>query len=62
MSGLDKMKARILEEAQNTAREIIDKAQTDAEKDEQAAGGSGEAGGGKIVGRAKREGGEYGKR
>ena len=37
MSGLDKMKARILEEAQNTAREIIDKAKTDADTAVQAA-------------------------
>ena len=32
MSGLDKMKARILEEAQSTAQEITGKAKADAEK------------------------------
>ena len=37
MSGLDKMKARILEEAQSTAREITGKAEADAEAAVQAA-------------------------
>ena len=31
MSGLDKMKSRILEEADHSAKEIIGKAQTEAE-------------------------------
>ena len=31
MSGLDKMKARILEEAQQSAAEILEKAQKDSE-------------------------------
>ena len=37
MSGLDKMKARILEEAQSTAQEITGKAKADAEVAVQAA-------------------------
>lgn len=36
MSGLDKMKARILEEAQSTAQEITGKAEADAKAAVQA--------------------------
>ena len=32
MSGLDKIKARIMEEAEQSAREIIEKAQAEAER------------------------------
>lgn len=55
MSGLDKMKARILEEAQNTAQEIIDKAKADADAAVQAARESAEAEAATIPERAKRE-------
>ena len=62
MSGLDKMKARILEEAQNTAREIIDKAKTDADTAVQAARESAEAEAVKILERARRDAADYGVR
>ena len=62
MSGLDKMKARILEEAQNTAREIIDKAKTDADTAVQAARESAEAEAVKILERARRDAADYGMR
>jgi len=62
MSGLDKMKARILEEAQNTAREIIDKAKTDADTAVQAARESTEAEAVKILERARRDAADYGMR
>ena len=38
MSGLDKMKARILEEAENAARDILDKAGKEADRILRAAG------------------------
>ena len=62
MSGLDKMKARILEEAQNTAREIIDKVKTDADTAVQAARESAEAEAVKILERARRDAADYGMR
>ena len=62
MSGLDKMKARILEEAQSTAREITGKAEADAEAAVQAAKKSAEAEAAKILERAKRDAADYGVR
>ena len=62
MSGLDKMKARILEEAQNTAQEITGKAKADAEAAVQAAKKSAEAEAAKILERAKRDAADYGVR
>lgn len=62
MSGLDKMKARILEEAQSTAQEIIDKAKADADAAVQAARESAEAEAAKIMERAKRDAADYGVR
>ena len=62
MSGLDKMKARILEEAQSTAREITGKAEADAEAAVQAAKESAEAEAAKILERAKRDAADYGVR
>ena len=62
MSGLDKMKARILEEAQNTAQEITGKAKADAEAAVQAAKESAEAEAAKILERAKRDAADYGVR
>ena len=62
MSGLDKMKARILEEAQSTAQEIIDKAKADADAAVQAARESAEAEAAKIMERAKRNAADYGVR
>ena len=62
MSGLDKMKARILEEAQSTAQEIIDKAKADADAAMQAARDSAEADAAKILERAKRDAADYGVR
>ena len=62
MSGLDKMKARILEEAQSTAQEIIDKAKADADAAVQAARDSAEAEAAKILERAKRDAADYGVR
>ena len=62
MSGLDKMKARILEEAQSTAQEITGKAKADAEVAVQAAKESAEAEAAKILERAKRDAADYGVR
>lgn len=62
MSGLDKMKARILEEAQSTAQEILDKAKADADAAVQAARESAEAEAAKILERAKRDAADYGGR
>ena len=59
MSGLDKMKARILEEAQSTAQEITDKAKADAEAAVQAARAAAEAEAEKIIERAKRDAADY---
>ena len=59
MSGLDKMKARILEEAQSTAQEITDKAKADAEAAVQAAREAAEAEAEKIIERAKRDAADY---
>ena len=60
MSGLDKMKARILEEAQSTAREIIGKAKADADAAVQAAEESAEAEAAEILARARRDAADYG--
>ena len=62
MSGLDKMKARILEEAETSAREITEKAEADAGAAVQAARESAEAEAAKILERAKRDAAEYGAR
>ena len=62
MSGLDKMKARILEEAQSTAREIIGKAKADADAAVQAAEESAEAEAAEILARARRDAADYGMR
>ena len=62
MSGLDKMKARILEEAQSTAREIIGKAKADADAAVQASEESAEAEAAEILARAKRDAADYGMR
>ena len=62
MSGLDKMKARILEEAQSTVQEILDKAKADADAAVQAARESAEAEAAKILERAKRDAADYGVR
>ena len=62
MSGLDKMIARILEEAQSTAQEIIDKAKSDADAAVQAARESAEAEAAKLMKRAKRNAADYGVR
>lgn len=62
MSGLDKMKARILEEAQSTAQEIIDKAKANADAAVQAARESAEAEAAKILERARRDAADYGVR
>ena len=62
MSGLDKMKARILEEAQSTAQEILDKTKADADAAVQAARESAEAEAAKILERAKRDAADYGVR
>lgn len=62
MSGLDKMKARILEEAQNSANEIIDKANADADAAVQAAKESAEAEAAKIMECAEHDAADYGVR
>ena len=62
MSGLDKMKARILEVAQSTAREIIEKAKADADAAVQAAEESAEAEAAEILARARRDAADYGMR
>ena len=59
MSGLDKMKARILEEAQSTAMEITDKARADADALVHAAEESARAEASDILGRAEREAKDY---
>ena len=55
MSGLDKMKARILEEAQSTAQEITGKAEADAKAAVQAERELAETEAAEIRERAERE-------
>lgn len=62
MSGLDKMKSRILEEAEQSAQEIIAKAQADAEAAVTAAEKQARAEAEKIREKAGRDAGEYAKR
>ena len=59
MSGLDKMKARILEEAKSTAQEITGKAEADAKAAVQAERELAETEAAKILERAKREAADY---
>ena len=54
MSGLDKMKVRILEDAKSTAAEITGKAREEAEAAVQAAKEAAEAEGAQITERAER--------
>lgn len=54
MSGLDKMKVRILEEAQGTAAEITEKAKAEAEETVQAAREAAEAEAALIIEKAQR--------
>ena len=62
MSGLEKMKSRILEEAEQSAQEILAKAQADAEAAVTAAEGRARAEAEKIREKAGRDAGEYAKR
>ena len=62
MSGLDKMKARILEEAQQSAAEILEKAQKDSEAALASAREAADAKAAEIEKRAEREAAEYEKR
>ncbi len=62
MSGLDKMKARILEDANSTAQQITSKANAEAGAAVQAAKESAEAEAAKILERAKRDAAEYAER
>ena len=62
MSGLDKMKSRILGEAEQSAQEILAKAQADAEAAVTAAEGRARAEAEKIREKAGRDAGEYAKR
>ena len=62
MSGLDKMKARILEEAQQSAAEILDKAEKDSEAVLASAREAAERRAAKIGKQAEREAAEYEKR
>lgn len=62
MSGLDKMKARILEEAQQSAAEILEKAQKDSEAALASAREAADVRAAEIEKRAEREAAEYEKR
>lgn len=62
MSGLDKMKARILEEAEQSAGEILNKARADAEAVIKAAREEADAGAAKTAERAQRDAAEDEKR
>ena len=62
MSGLDKMKARILEEAQQSAAEILEKAQKDSEAALASARKAADVRAAEIEKRAEREAAEYEKR
>lgn len=62
MSGLDKMKARILEEAEQSAGEILQKARADATAVIEAAGKEAEAGAAEAQKRAERGAAEDAKR
>ena len=54
MSGLDKIKARIMEEAEQSAREIIEKAQAEAEAAVNAAEGGCACRGGEDPGKGSK--------
>ena len=62
MSGLDKMKARILEEAEVSAQEILAKADAEADALLKTSGDAARAEAEKILGRARRGADEYAKR
>lgn len=62
MSGLDKMKSRILEEADHSAKEIIDKANAEAEAVIKAAEEEARAEAEKISSKAERDAADYAKR
>ena len=62
MSGLDKMKARILEEANHSAQESISEAEKEAEKIMQTAREEASAGADTILAKAKRDAAEQEKR
>lgn len=62
MSGLDKMKARILEEAEGTAREILDNARKEAARILEAAEKEAESGSAALMAKAQREADDYEKR
>lgn len=62
MGGLDKMKSRILEEANHSAQEIIAKAEAEAEIIVKAAKAEAEAGAAKISEKAERDAADYAKR
>lgn len=59
MSGLDKMKARILEEAKSQAEEITGKARAEADAAVQAAAQDAQAEADRIIERSKREAADY---
>lgn len=62
MSGLDKMKARILEEADHSAQEIIAKAESEAQSALQTAEQAAAVEAEKIIGRAEKNAEDYAKR
>ena len=62
MSGLDKMKSRILEEADHSAKEIMDKANAEAEAVIKAAEEEAKAEAGRISSKAERDAADYAKR
>lgn len=62
MSGLDKMKSRILEEADHSAREIMDKANAEAAAVIKAAEEEAKAEAGRISSKAERDAADYAKR
>ena len=62
MSGLDKMKSRILEEADHSAKEIMDKANAEAEAVIKAAEEEAKAEAGRISSKAERDEADYAKR
>lgn len=62
MSGLDKMKSRILEEADHSAKEIMDKANAEAEAVIKAAEEEARAEAGRISSKAERDAADYAKR
>ena len=62
MRGLDKMKSRILEEADHSAKEIMDKANAEAEAVIKAAEEEAKAEAGRISSKAERDAADYAKR